>query len=155
MGRIPPLFIDAGLAGRRVEAQLSSLLEVERLRRRGLWRPRIIFLPDITARLEDISLGERSLFTSLQIFFKERKLNLLAEEDSCLRAEVHIAELVAIPDGPAAMGPRPDYQRVDGTGVELVDCVKGLERSGEILGVEPAADGHHGSVNIFHVQGQV
>ena len=53
------------------------------------------------------------------------------------------------------MRPRPDYQRIYGAGVELVDRVKGLEWSGQILRIEPATDGHHGRMDVLHMQRQV
>ena len=78
MRRIAHISIHACLLRGRLEAQPTALVEVERLRRCTLGRPRRILLPHIRARLEDIRLRQRLFLLLLQILLKKWILNLLA-----------------------------------------------------------------------------
>src|SRR6266404_9278463 len=90
-------------------------------------RPRIIFAPNIRSSFEYVCLWQARPFP-FQIIFKEGELDIRAEKLTCLGAKLHVAEVIAIGDRPAAMHPGAHDQRICESGVELIDGMERLER---------------------------
>ncbi len=67
----------------------------------------------------------------------------------------HVAQLVAVAARPAAVDPRAHDQRVGDAGALLFDGAVGLQRAEQVLGVEPAADGHHRRLDVLEVRAEV
>ena len=82
--------------------------------------------------------------------FEEGKQNFFAIEFPGRRREIDAAEPPAIA-GPAAVHPRSHDQAVVDAGIVFADFVIRADRSHQILGVEPAADGQDGARDVLQV----
>jgi hypothetical protein len=63
--------------------------------------------------------------------------------------------MIAVEARPAAMNPWSDDEGVENFGVVAIDGVEERERALQVFGIEPAANGEHGAMNILDVVGDV
>ena len=110
--------------------------------------------PGVGTGLEHDGFGGRGDILVLEVLLEERQFNLGPIERGGLRAEVDVAQLVAVTRGPAAVMPRPDHQHVLDLGVLPFDRVIRLERTVQVFGVVPPGDGHHRRCDVLQVRDQ-
>src|SRR6185503_19647123 len=92
---------------------------------------------------------------ALKVMAKERQLDLLTIELSCLRVKVDVAQLVAVLAPPIAVRPGTDDQQIVDARIQTFGPAISLQSAEEILGVVPAAHRHHGAANIFEMRPNV
>ena len=107
------------------------------------------------AGLEDVRLGRRVVRVALEEATEERQFDLLAIELRGLRAEIDVAQLVAIATAPAAVRPRAHHEHVGDAGVHPLGRAICLQRAEQIFRVVPAADGHDGAVDVLEMRADV
>jgi len=100
-----------------------------------------------TPRLRDIAVAD-----ALQVVLEERELDLLSIELSRLCPEADVAECVAVPARPTAVDPRTHHERVPlVVRTLLLHRLVAVDGPEQVLGVEPAADGHHRRLDVFEM----
>src|ERR1019366_6900914 len=133
----------------RIEGEASLVIQVEHLCLDTFGRPSVILPPHVGSGFEDIGFGKLRVTVALQIGLEERELNLLAKVLAGVRREIHKSQAPAFVARPSAMHPRALDQRVEDSGIVLIDGVKGAQWSGEVFGVEPSPNGQYSTVNIL------
>ena len=156
--RVADIFGIGARDGRFVEAQFAVFMEIQRLLfglRRG---PFIKFPPFIATRVEEVGFGQAG-FTVARAFqevVEEFGFDIFLVKGSDAIAKVNVVvQCVSRFAAPASMPERPHHQRIVGIGVILFDGFVGVQRPVQILGVEPAADGHVGRGDAFEVRQDV
>ena len=117
----------------------------------GGGRPAVELAPLIHPGLKHVGLGKASVAAALQVIKEERQLDVFAVVDAGLRAEVDVAEPVAIAAREAAVIPRTHHQHVDGGRAVLLHEVVLAQQALRIFGVVPAAHQHHGGLDVLQV----
>src|SRR5438874_1574038 len=115
-------------------------------------RPGIEPAPSIRACLEQPGLGEFFLSFTLEVLRKESQLDLLAEEFAGFGGEVQIAERLATSARPSAVPPWTHHQSVGGEWAVFFQRMEELERSGQILGVEPPSHEQRSRRDALHMR---
>ncbi len=154
LGRVADVLVEGLAAGRRGPGEPAARREVERLCGGLRRRPGVHLPPLVPPGLEHVGFGQPGVRRVLQVVLEERELDLLLEEAAGLRAEPHVAEVLAVAR-PPAVGPRPHDEGVRRAGAVALDVLVGLERAEEVLGVEPAADGQDGGLDALEVRPEV
>ena len=159
MGGVAHVLVEEGTAGplatgsRRIEGQRPPGLAGRSSAAGPSRGPGVVGLPLVRAGLEDPGLGEAGRSLALQVILEERELDVFAIELGRLGVERHGAQRCAVAARPAAVAPGPHHQHVGRPGAGRLDVLVGLERAEEVLGVEPAADGHDGRLDVLQVRG--
>src|SRR5207237_5239154 len=107
--RVGKIFVK-DLRGWLLPRQLAFGIEIDSLGLRLLRRPSIELAPLIRARLKEPCPRKLAVPLALQVIHEKWELDLLAIIDAGLRAEVHVAELVAITTRKPAVIPGPHHQ---------------------------------------------
>src|SRR4029077_7485671 len=147
--------VSGGFLLRRVEREHTVAVEIENFLFGRLRWPGIILAPDICAGFEDVGLGQFSVGVSFQVLLEKRKNDVLAVVITGVRDKTDAAEMIAVEAPPAAMNPGSDDEGVENFGVVAIDGGEERERALQVFGIEPAADGEHGAMNILDVVGEV
>ena len=142
-----------GAGGWWREAELAVGSEVEGGGLGLLGRPGIVGLPLVAAGFKDVGLGELRIGRAFEVMFEEWELDLLAIEDALLAVEPDVAEMVSIGTRPATVEPWAHDELYIAVRAFGIGRLVGVQRSPEIFGIEPAADGEHGGLDVLEVLG--
>ena len=155
LGRVADVFVKQRLGClRRLETEPPVGLEVQGRRARLFRWPAVETAPAVGPGLEHPGLGQFLLVAALQVLPEEAQLDRLVDLGG-IEAEVRVADLAALGAGPAAVGPGADHQGVADARVLPLDCLVGLQRAVQVLGVVPAAHREHRSLDVLQVRQQV
>src|SRR5215213_11680894 len=112
MKGIAHVLVVAASRGPLLEGETAPVIKIETHLPRVLRRPLVVLAPAVRARLEDVSFRQLLVALVLERALEEGQLDLLAVELARLRAELHVAQLVAVRARPAAVAPRPHDETV-------------------------------------------
>src|ERR1700678_2540618 len=104
-------------------------MEIESLCLSALWRPRGIPPPYIGAGLEDIGLRKFGVAVVFEILLEERKQNIFPVIVAGAGSELHPPQVLAVEPRPPAVHPWTDHERVEDSGIVLVDGVECAART--------------------------
>src|SRR5262249_6412607 len=138
--------------------ELSAGVEIESLGGGVSRRPGRKTPPLVGAGFEDESSGivraglfAKAVALALQVFHEERKFDIGAIIVAGFGAEAKIAEGVAVAECPSSVA-EGAHDQCDGRGGAAGSGgAEELERAGKVFRVKPAADEHHGRLDVLHV----
>ena len=105
--------------------------------------------------LEHQRFGHGVIRVGLQEAAEERQLDLLAIKFTGPGVEIDVAQLVPVTASPIPMRPGSDDEQVRDPGILPFGPPIRLQRAEEVLGVVPAADGHHRATDILEMRPNV
>src|SRR5437868_6600704 len=123
---------------------MAVRVEVERLRRRALRRPRVEGSPPVAARLEHCGFRLYELSLVLEIEGEERCLDLRSIVLTRGRAEVDVAELLSRSAAPTTVSPWANDEEVAIGPIVLLELAIDHDRPVEIFLVPPSRDVERG-----------
>ena len=149
------ILVKAVLLGRRFAAQAAAGVEIQGLQPGGPRRPGVVLPPDVRSRLEHPRLRVRQRNVAFQMVLEKWQLDLLAIEFGRRGVELGVPERFAVSLGPAAMQPRSHDEHILRPRAAGFNVLINFQRAKQVLGIEPAADGHHSGADVRQVRPQI
>src|ERR1700735_2044171 len=111
--------------------------------------------PDIGPGFKHISFRQLGIATAFQVVLEKRKEDVLPVVIAGIREKFDVSQPFSVETSPTAMHPWTHDEGVEVRGIVFFDRTKLGQRTLQILGIKPSADGQHRAMNVLKVRREV